>query len=72
MKTDKKQKVLIALDYDPTSQKVAEAGYSIAKSLKAEVILLHIISDPIYYYSREYSTIIGFTGYMDLGPIELV
>ena len=37
------KKVLIALDYDPTAQKVAEAGYSLAKSLNAEVILLDLI-----------------------------
>ena len=49
MKTKKISKVLIALDYDPTAQKVAEIGFSYAKSMEAEVILLHIIADPIYY-----------------------
>ncbi len=66
------KKVLIALDYDPTAQKVAETGYSLAKAMNAEVILLHVISEATYYYSREYSTIMGFTGYMDMGPSELV
>ncbi len=37
------KKVLIALDYDPTAQKVAERGFSLAKALKAEVILLHVV-----------------------------
>jgi len=29
----KMKKVLIALDYDPTAQKVAEIGFSIAKAI---------------------------------------
>ena len=71
MKTNKRIKVLIALDYDPTAQKVAETGYSFAKAMGAEVILLHVISDPVYYASPEYSPVMGFTGYMDMGPLKL-
>ncbi len=70
MKTEKRIKVLIALDYDPTAQKVAESGYSFAKAMDAEVILLHVISDPVYYSSPEYSPIMGFTGYMEMGPVK--
>jgi hypothetical protein len=33
MKTNKMKKVLIALDYDPTAQKVAEVGFSLAKTM---------------------------------------
>lgn len=65
------KKVLIALDYNPTAQKVAEVGFSMAKSMNAEVILLHVISDPVYYSSTEYSPIMGFTGYMDMGAFQL-
>lgn len=57
--------VLIALDYDPTAQKVAEVGYTLAKTMNAEIILLHVVTDPVYYYSTEYSPIMGFSGYMD-------
>jgi nucleotide-binding universal stress UspA family protein len=70
LKTGKRIKVLIALDYDPTAQKVAESGYSFAKAMDAEVILLHVISDPVYYSSPEYSPIMGFTGYMEMGPVQ--
>jgi len=72
MKTNKTGRVLIALDYDPTAQKVAEAGFLLAESMNAEVILLHVISDPVYYSSREYSPIMGFTGYMEMGPLQSV
>jgi len=65
------KKVLIALDYDPTAQKVAESGFSLAKSMGAEIILIHVITDPVYYSSIEYSPIMGFTGYMDMGPLQL-
>ena len=71
MKTNKMKKVLIALDYNPTAQKVAETGFSMAKAMNAEVILLHVISDPVYYSSTEYSPIMGFTGYMDKVLLQL-
>ena len=64
------KKVLIALDYDPTAQKVAETGYSLAKSIGAEIILLHVITDPVYYSSTEYSPIMGFTGYKETGQLQ--
>ena len=69
MKTDK-IKVLIALDYNPTAQKVAEVGFSMAKTMKAEIILLHVISDPVYYSSTEYSPIMGFNGFIDLSQMQ--
>ena len=62
MKINKMKKILIALDYNPTAQKVAELGFSMAKAMCAEVILLHVVSNPAYYSSTEYSPIMGFTG----------
>ena len=60
MKTNRIKKVLVALDYDPTAQKVAEEGFFLADSMDAEFILLHVISDPVYYASTEYSPVMGF------------
>jgi len=71
MKTNNIKKVLIALDYDPTAQKIAETGFSLAKSMEAEIILLHVISDSVYYSSTEYSPIVGFTGYIDMGKSQI-
>ncbi len=71
MKTDKVKKVLIALDYNPTAQKVAEVGFSLAKAMNAEIILLHVISDPVYYSSTEYSPIMGFNGFLETGQMQL-
>lgn len=71
MKTEKTKKVVIALDYDPTAQKVAEAGFSLANAMDAEVILLHVITDPLYYSSVEYSPIMGFNGYMDTSQFQM-
>ena len=70
MKTNKVNKVLIALDYNPTAQKVAEAGFSMAKSMNAEVVLLHVIIDPMFYSSEGYSPIMGFTGYTYTGEVQ--
>ena len=71
METTKRKKVLIALDYNPTAQKVAEEGFSMAKSMNAKVVLLHVITDPVFYSTSGYSPIMGFNGYMDMGPMQL-
>jgi nucleotide-binding universal stress UspA family protein len=65
------KKVLIALDYNPTAQKVAESGFNLAKNIGAEIILLHVITDPIYYSSPEYSPIMGYTGNLDKDLMQL-
>jgi nucleotide-binding universal stress UspA family protein len=65
------KKVMIALDYDPTARKIAETGLSLAKTLGAEVTLLHVIAEANYYSSLEYSPIVGFTGFMDMNPVQL-
>jgi len=57
------KKILIALDYNPTAQKVAETGHKLAKAMKARTILLHVISDATYYSSLNYSPIMGFGGF---------
>ena len=64
------KKVLIALDYDPTAQKVAEQGYLMSKTMHAEVILLHVIGTSNYYSSLEYSPIMGFSGFTNTGLLE--
>jgi len=56
------------MDYDETSQKVAEQGFSMAQAMNAETILLHIISEQPVYYS-EYSYMrelrVDFTGNLE-------
>ena len=54
-------KVLIALDYDPTAKKVAKSGYSIASAMGAEVFLLHVIEDLTVYS----------LSYLNMGPLQL-
>lgn len=56
------KKVLIAIDYNPVSEKVAEEGHKLAKKLGAEVCLLHVISD-MGYYTTQYPTFMGYDGY---------
>jgi nucleotide-binding universal stress UspA family protein len=64
------KKILIALDYDPTAQKVAETGHKLAKAMNARTILLHVISDAPYYSSLNYSPIMGFGGFSNVDTIE--
>ncbi len=59
------KKILIALDYDPSAEKIAETGNTIAKALGSELVLLHVIAEPAYYSSLEYSPVMGFNGFVD-------
>jgi len=54
------KKVLIALDYDPTAQKVAEFGYSLAKAMAADITLLHVVVDIVQYSAS----------YLNMGPLQ--
>jgi len=65
------KKVLIALDYDPTAQKVAEEGFSLATSMGAEVILLHVLTDQALYASMEHITIMGFAGHVETSLLHI-
>ena len=40
------KKILIALDYDPTAQKVAELGFLLSVNKDDYITLLHVIADP--------------------------
>jgi nucleotide-binding universal stress UspA family protein len=70
-KTSKKKMVLIALDYYPTAQKVAEEGFSLAKTMDAEIVLMHVIADSTYYLTLEYSRVSGFMGFSDADASHL-
>lgn len=61
MKKEKVEKILIALDFQPSSEKVAEVGFALAKSLGAEVILLHV-KVQVVNYALIYKT---------MGPLKL-
>jgi nucleotide-binding universal stress UspA family protein len=64
------KKILIALDYNPTAQQVAETGYELAKSMNAKVLLLHVVADYTYYSSLNYSPIMGFDNFSNLGMMQ--
>lgn len=60
----KTKRILIALDYDPTAQKVSEAGYALAKALDAEVILLHVVNQIVNFTSPDLA-------YLDISPARM-
>ena len=68
----KMNKVLIALDFDPSAQKVAETGYSLARSMKAEVTLLHVMGGLNYYTSLEFSPIMGYSGFSSATTTNMI
>ena len=66
------KKVLIALDYDQSAQEVAQWGFSIAKAMKGEVILLHVLGDMAYYSTPEYMPIMGFSNFSHTEFLQMV
>lgn len=56
------KRILIALDYNPVSEKVAEAGYKLAKTMGAQVCLIHTLAE-ISYYGVQYPSFLGYDGY---------
>lgn len=59
------KKVLIAMDYNPNAQKLAEAGLSLARNLNAELKLLHVLVDNGYYTALDFNP---EKGYGDFSP----
>ncbi|HSI69069.1 MAG TPA: universal stress protein [Gillisia sp.] len=62
-------KVLIAIDYNPNSQEVAEKGYALAKKMGAEVCLIHVMAQ-VAHYGMKYPTFMGYEGY-DAGSVDI-
>lgn len=56
------KKILIALDFNSCSQKTAETGFEYARTMNAEICIVHAIAD-IAYYPMEYSPLMGFEGF---------
>lgn len=61
METQKK--VLIALDYNTNATQIAETAYSFAKSMKAEITLIHVVENEVYYTSFITSPITGLVDF---------
>lgn len=58
-------KILIALDYNPVSEIVADKGYELAQKLSAEVELIHVVTE-IGYYGMQYPTFMGYNGFENI------
>ncbi len=64
------KKILIALDYTPSAERVAETGHAIAKAFNAELTIIHVITEAAFY-AMDYAPIMGYTGGYTMGAIEL-
>lgn len=47
------------MDYNPSARKIAETGHSLARSLDAELTLVHVITNAAYY-AVDYAPFMGF------------
>ena len=66
------KKILIALDYNPSAEKIAETGFALAQAMGAEVILIHVLAEPSYYSTLDFSPIMGYTGFSSPDMLMLV
>ncbi|MDB5278171.1 MAG: hypothetical protein JWR61_3126 [Ferruginibacter sp.] len=64
------KRILIALDYAPAAQTVAETAFAVFENQHTEFALLHVVTDPTYYGSTVYDPIMGFGGYTNLNLME--
>ena len=64
------KKVLLALDDDPGAQTLAEISYSMAKAMNDKVILLHVVSGPMDYFTTEHFLKIEKNGASDPESIQ--
>ncbi len=53
------KKVLISLDYHPTSEIVAKEGKKMAEQINAEVHLIHVVGD-VNFYNVNYPALFGY------------
>jgi nucleotide-binding universal stress UspA family protein len=56
------KKLLIAIDYFPCSQIIAETGFAFGMAMNAEICITHAVAD-ISYYAVDYAPIMGFEGF---------
>ncbi len=64
------KRIVIGIDYDPTAEKVAQTAYNLFIGSNVGITLLHVVANEVYYSSRAYSPIMGFTGFVPTEPIE--
>lgn len=65
------KKICIALDTSPSSEKIATLGFEYAKALKAQVVLVHVVSDAALY-ARDYDPIMGYSGFLIQKNLEFI
>ena len=61
------RKVLVAIDYNPVSEKVAKAALDLIGSMDVELCLIHVLAD-VSYYGTQFPTFMGYDGYSGMGP----
>lgn len=52
------KRVCIAIDYNISAERIAEIGYNYAKAFNAEITIVHVLNDTIFYGIEE-QTVFG-------------
>lgn len=61
------KKVLVAVDYNPVSEKVVNAALDLVQNMPAEICLIHVLAD-VSYYGTQFPAFMGYEGYAGMGP----
>lgn len=54
--------IIAALDFEPSSTKVAEEAYKLSKALNGKLSIVHVVANTSYY-AMEYMPVEGFTNF---------
>lgn len=64
-KTTFKTKILVPIDFSEYSMKACELGFNFAKSIQAEVVLLHVYYTPVYTSPIPYTDVFDYQATID-------
>src|SRR5690625_6852594 len=53
------KKILIPLDFHPTSEIIAKKGFELAEKLQGKIYLIHVLAD-LNYYNVSYPMFFGY------------
>lgn len=61
------KRILIAVDYNPVSEKVVDGASALYENTHTEICLIHVLDDAAYY-GTTYPTFLGYEGYTAMTP----
>lgn len=61
------KKILVAIDYNPVSEKVVNEALKLTGTMDVEICLIHVLAE-VGYYETQFPSFMGYEGYSGMGP----